>query len=93
MGCLDKALSRQMQQWQSDLDERLRDRKRPPSYCDYPELEKGGIHGHCSKCFWLGCTKTFEVGAASEQSSCKMVQCSYGCGAKLHHCKMFEHKV
>ena len=33
-------LTKQMQQWQEDLDLRLKGKKIPPKYWEYPELEK-----------------------------------------------------
>ena len=28
-----------------------------------------------------------------EKQSCAVIQCSWGCGASLHHCKTFEHQM
>ena len=78
------ALSKQMQRWQDELDKRLKDKVIPPKYWEYPELEKGDIHGdHCSTCFNPTCGI----------ETCRIIQCRYDCGSLFHGCKSSEHSI
>ncbi len=83
-------ISKHMQQWQEDLDERLKGRDIPPRYWEHPELEKGGIHKHCAYCYEAGCEKTFDL---SDDRGCHVVDCRHKCGRALHLCKLFEHQM
>ena len=85
------AVSRQMKEWQDDLEERLKGKERPPHYWEHPELEKGGIHEHCAYCFKIDCKREF--GLEERDRSCRVSDCRHGCGQYLHHCKMFEHQM
>ena len=59
VGLKDDQLSKQMKQWQDDLDARIGDKALPPKYEDYPELEKGNVHKHCAYCFDIHCDRTY----------------------------------
>ena len=61
-------LQLQMQAWQEDLDKRLKGKKIPPKYWEFPELEKGSIHGHCAYCFDIDCDRTLNIGAMPKLS-------------------------
>ena len=79
---------KQMQQWQDDLENRLKGKDIPPKYWEHPELEKGNIHAqHCSSCFNLNCENS------ASAISCSMVICKFGCGARYHACKTSEHYI
>ena len=79
---------RQMQQWQDDLENRLKGKDIPPKYWEHPELEKGNIHAqHCSSCFNLNCE------SSASTISCSMIKCKFGCGARYHACKTSEHLI
>ena len=84
-------LQKQMQAWQDDLDNRLKGKKIPPKYWEFPELEKGSIHGHCAYCFDMNCDRTLNIGEPDEDEACGMTDCRFGCGAILHVCKSSEH--
>ena len=85
-------MSKQMQQWQQDLDDRLKGKKLPPKYWEFPELEKGNIHKHCSKCFDANCKRTLQI-AEPEDTSCSVLACRWECGAVYHACKASEHLI
>lgn len=92
----DKALSKQMKQWQDDLDERLKGREKIKPYWEYPELEKGNIHPHCANCFAITCSKTFldtYEDDLSKFKACEVISCRWKCGVKYHQCKAFEHQM
>lgn len=92
----DKALSKQMKQWQDDLDERLKGREKIKPYWEYPELEKGNIHPHCANCFAITCPKTFldtYEDDLSKFKACEVISCRWKCGVKYHQCKAFEHQM
>ena len=91
----DDLVSRQMKEWQCELEERLKGKEKPPHYWEHPELEKGGIHEHCAHCFKIDCKREFDAGAAADDRdrSCRVSDCRHGCGQYLHHCKMFEHQM
>ena len=79
---------RQMQQWQDDLEDRLKGKDIPPKYWEHPELEKGNIHvQHCSSCFNLNCETSVST------ISCSMINCKFECGARYHACKTSEHLI
>jgi len=86
-------LSKQMQRWKRDLDERVKDREVPRKYWESPELEKGNVHKHCAHCFKADCQKEFDAEAPAEERACAVVHCRWGCGARLHACKLFEHQM
>lgn len=90
---MDAALTKQMQKWQKDLDERIKDHKKVPHYWEYPELEKGNVHKHCAHCQKRDCQRMSDPADPPEDKACNVVECRWKCGAVLHHCKLFEHKV
>ena len=86
-------MTRQMRRWQEDLDERIKDREKPPSYWDFPEREKGGLHGHCAYCLRADCKRTAFDEDSKGDRACAVSKCRWGCGARMHNCKLFEHQV
>ncbi len=86
-------LTKQMRQWQQDLDDRIKDHKRPPKYWDFPELEKGNVHKHCAYCLRGDCARVYDSADPPEDRACSVVHCRWGCGARMHQCKLFEHKI
>ena len=86
-------LTKQMQRWQEDLDERIKDHEKPPRYWEFPELEKGNIHPHCSYCFRVDCRRTLDSSDPPDDRGCGVVKCRWECGALMHSCKLLEHKV
>ena len=81
-----------MQLWQEDLDKRLKGKKIPPKYWEFPELEKGSIHGHCAYCVDINCERHLNIGDDVEES-CGLTECRFGCGAIFHVCKSSEHHI
>ena len=81
-----------MQAWQDDLDKRLKGKKIPPKYWEFPELEKGSIHGHCAYCVDINCERHLNIGDDVEES-CGLTECRFGCGAIFHVCKSSEHHI
>ena len=86
-------LTKQMQQWQDDLDIRLKGKKIPPKYWEFPELEKGNLHEHCGHCFDINCPRKLNLGDTGDDTSCCTIKCKSGCGAKYHACKAPEHNI
>lgn len=82
-----------MQQWQEDLDVRLKGKKIPPKYWEFPELEKGNVHGHCAYCFNINCDRTLNIGEPGMDESCGITECKFECGAIFHACKSSEHHI
>ena len=73
-----------MQQWQDDLNARLKGKQIPLKYWEFPELEKGNIHQqHCAYCININCI----------HPNCSMTSCKFGCGARHHLCKTSEHLI
>ena len=91
----DPKLSKQMKEWQDDLEERLKGKEKPPQYWEFPELEKGNIHKHCSKCVEIGCAKDFDWNCPEkpDEKACPVVKCKWVCGDVFHGCKLFEHQI
>ena len=86
----DPQAEAQLKQWEEDFDCRLKTKnyQKIPKYWEFPELEKGNIHKHCSSCFDLNCLKKeFKEGA------CSIIPCRWKCGAFFHSCKSSEHKL
>ena len=84
--------------WQDKIDKALEGKERPKAYWEYPELEKGHIHKHCSTCFHLDCqrTKSFnEIDITSHDNceACDLRSCRWNCGAIFHWCKTSEHDL
>ena len=84
--------------WQDKIDKRLEGKERPKAYWEYPELEKGHIHKHCSTCFHLDCqrTKSFneiDISHDDYHSACDLRSCRWNCGAIFHWCKSSEHDL
>ncbi len=90
---MDVSLTKQMKIWQDELDERIKDHEKPPSYWDFPEREKGNIHKHCAYCLDLNCLRTYDAVDPEDDRACNVVECRWKCGATYHHCKILEHKV
>lgn len=46
----DPQAEAQLKQWEEELDSRLKKKniQRCPKYWEFPELQKGNIHEHCS---------------------------------------------
>jgi hypothetical protein len=87
-------LSKHMQMWKDDLDERLKGKERPPRYWEHPELEKGSIHKHCAYCINLKCDKTgYDLSDPENDRGCNMMACKFKCGQSFHLCKYFEHQI
>ena len=83
---MEKMIKSQMEIWQDELDDRLKGKVIPPKYWEYPELEKGGHHKHCSYCVDLTCKSSFA------NDACGIIECRYGCGVHFHACKSSEHQ-
>jgi hypothetical protein len=85
----------QRRRWQEDVDTAiLRTGKPVPrKYWEFPEQEKGDIHSHCAYCHQAACDKPYNYTTGSSEQSCAVVACVWGCGARLHHCKAFEHQM
>ena len=86
----DPQAEAQLKQWEEDFDCRLKTKnyQKIPKYWEFPELEKGNIHKHCSSCFDLKCLKK-----ESKEGACNIIQCRWKCGASFHSCKSSEHKL
>lgn len=86
----------QQRRWQEDVDNAIlrTGQPVPKRYWEYEELEKGNIHKHCAYCINTNCDKTpdYELGEVNIQC-CRLFSCPWDCGARLHHCKAFEHKM
>ena len=91
----DPKLSKQMQQWKDGLEDRLKGKEKPPQYWEFPELEKGNVHKHCSKCMLIDCGKDFDWAnpGKPEDKACPVVKCKWQCGVVFHSCKLFEHQM
>jgi len=89
-----KNQEKQTKRWQEDVDNAIRRTGQPipKKYWEYPELERGNIHDHCAYCFDINCEKEFML-TPNDESCCAVHSCSFGCGAKFHLCKSFEHKM
>lgn len=87
---VDSQLSKQMERWQKDLDDRIGSKEKPPRYWDYPEMEKGNVHKHCAYCVNAKCEKGMDF---KEERACEVVGCRWNCGVVLHSCKLFEHQM
>ena len=85
-------MTKQMKMWQQDLDDRLRGKKIPPKYWEFPELEKGNVHKHCSTCFDLHCSRTLHI-SDPDDTSCAVTSCKWECGQVYHMCKASEHFI
>jgi len=65
----------QSDRWEQDLKVRLKGKVIPPRYWEYPELEKGNLHKHCSYCFDLNCPRVFELKEMNGDIACQVVSC------------------
>ena len=83
---------KQLQQWQDDMDARLKGKEIPPKYWEVPELEKGFAHAHCAYCFDINCKRTLNVSAPGIEA-CWLTNCKFECGAIFHACKSSEHHI
>jgi hypothetical protein len=91
---IDAKLTKQMKQWQDDLDGRLKGKERPKRYWDYPELEKGNIHKHCAHCIRTDCDKSFDWSNGEKDNvACQLITCRWNCSSVYHACKSFEHHM
>jgi len=87
-------MTKQMKIWQQDLDDRLsrHNCKKIIKYWEFPELEKGNIHKHCSNCFDIDCQRTSEeISDDYDDTSCALTSCKWKCGQIYHRCKASEH--
>ena len=98
--CNDKHSQQQMKQWEEDLNQRLKGKKIPPKYWEFPEMEKGNIHKHCAYCLDLKCKRKFEFVDNSElldglnsNEACAVISCKWECGVSYHSCKASEHSL
>lgn len=87
---VDKKAMAQVEQWEADLDARLKGRPIPPKYWEFPQLERGNIHKHCAYCVNLACPRKLGFG---QDNSCALTSCRWKCGAVLHACKASEHMI
>lgn len=98
-----KNQEKQEKRWKDDVDAAIQRTGQPvpKRYWEFPELERGNIHKHCAHCYDIKCQKknrqlTLEDDFSSDEpwmECCGVVDCPWNCGAVLHHCKMFEHKM
>ena len=80
--------------WENELKRRMKGKVIPKKYWEFPELEKGHIHKHCSTCFILDCPRRNNLNENDlEDDSCSFQDCKWGCGARFHWCKMSEHNM
>ena len=68
-------MDEQMQRWQEDLDARLKGKKIPPKYWEFPEMEKGNLHKHCAHCVDVNCVRSLENFTDYEDMCCHIVFC------------------
>ncbi len=61
--------------FQEDLDSRLKGKKIPPKYWEFPEMEKGNIHKHCAYCVDINCAKSNDVFTSYDDIACNMIEC------------------
>ena len=82
-----------MQQLQENLEVRLKGKKIPPKYWEFPELEKGNIQNHCAYCIDINCHRTLNIGEPGMDDACGLINCRFGCEAIYHACKSAEHNL
>lgn len=68
-------MNEQIQRWQDDLDARLKGKKIPPKYWEFPELEKGNIHKHCAHCYTVNCKKQNDFFSSYDEIACNIIEC------------------
>ncbi|XP_023344335.1 F-box only protein 30 isoform X2 [Eurytemora carolleeae] len=86
----------QQRRWQEDVEKAIlrTGQPVPKKYWEYDEMMKGNIHNHCAYCVDRNCVRKPDFqGDTSDTYSCSVVDCPFECGARLHHCKAFEHRM
>ena len=83
----------QRRRWQEDVDTAIlrTGQPVPKKYWEYPEMEKGEVHLHCAYCYATACPLGYSY--SSDTQACAVIECAWGCGATLHHCKAAEHQI